>query len=183
MDLVNSVLLAVVTSATTVALLSFVVRYYLKRAVDLRFKPLEDKLQLEFEERRRLNEALLEQRIGIYPEILEITYRLRKMLEQGLEQPSASLWHDDIAALCHHLTENLFRWRAFVPDDVFRDLHEFKRLCQDVTLHLDVLTRKENSSDKAAYQERLPELRARIERAQQLYPAIQNALSFNPDRG
>ena len=178
MDAAKLILITIVTSATTVGVLAFILRHYLSKWIDLRFKPLEHQLQLEFEERRKLSEALIDRRIGIYPEVLETTYRLRKMLEDGLAQEAAYQWHEDIPVLTHHLTENLFKWRAFLPDLAFEPLHEYKRLCQDIVLILDVLTREDKIKDRNAYVAQFPELKTRVLRLQALYPAIQKVLSF-----
>lgn len=181
MGLVESILLAVVTSATVGGVLVFAIKHYLQRAIDLRFKPLEHQLQLEFEQRKKLSEMLVERQIGIYPELLEIVYRLRKCFETGIDSESAILWDQDIPVLAHRLYEILFNARAFLPNKVFNDLHQYKRLCQDVVQILDVLTREDNIKNRELYQARLPELVIKVRRAQELYPGIQAALSFRAE--
>lgn len=181
MSMSETIALALVTSTTVGGLFAFAIKQYLQRAIDLRFKPLEHALQLELAERKKLIEALIDKRVGVYPEILEVTYRLRKFFESGLKAKSALLWDQDIPNLVHRLYELLFTTRAYLPENVFADLHEYKRLSQDIVQVLDVLTRGDNGKNRELYVANLPMIEERVRLAQELYLRIEAALSFRAE--
>lgn len=183
MDSLEVVFFALITSATTVGVLVFVLKHYLKSAIDMRFRRLQREEELQFSLEEKLGGSLIEKRFGIYPEIVEVIYRLRKIFEEGMEKEAAYLWDPDLAPLCHHLTENLFRWRIFLADATFESLHEYKHICQDVLMFVDIHTRKESIRDQAAYRDKLPEIGQKVERAQVLYDQIRNALTFDRPKG
>jgi predicted CopG family antitoxin len=117
---------------------------------------------LEVEKSQAL--SLLGSRNIIYPEILEVVYRLRNVARDllaifpsdvlswdvgvGTSLESAAKIHAFEASL-YTLTDNLYRYRAFVEDDVFEKLHKLKGNLQDASVVVDRLTRpKEEDSIK-----------------------------------
>lgn len=178
MNATKTILLAFVTSATTVGLLTFVLKYFLQRHLDLYFMPKEHQHQLEYDKQKRISEKVIDERVGIYPQLLSITYRLRVMLENGISEPAAILWSHDIRELCYHLTESLFQSRAFLSETAFKPLHEFKHLCQDIVVELDILTREDAINDEEAYAAAIPRLKNKVNRVQKLYPEIRDELTL-----
>jgi len=173
------VLLAILTSATTVGLFAFFVRQYFQRWLDVRFKPIEHELQLKYDQQKMWSEKVIDGRAGVYPQLLAITYRLRQELEQSVGQESAAYWSPKISELTYHLTRGMDEGRAFLPDEAFKPLHEFKHLCQDIVVELDRLTRPGAVDDKQAREAANPVLSTKVARVQEIYPAIESALTLS----
>ncbi len=99
MNTAETVLLAILTSATTVGLLVFFVRQYFQRWLDLHFKPTKHELQLKYDQQKMWSEKVIDGRAGVYPQLLAITYRLRQELDQSVGKKSATYWSPRIGEL------------------------------------------------------------------------------------
>jgi hypothetical protein len=136
-----SVLSALVTSGLLAAVLRRVVFHYLDR------QHLRATRELEFG--RDKIEAYLDSRFGAYPELFEICYRAKLVAEECLKEgdlPAAGV--DEFGGLVSHLTEKLVRYRLFLPEDVWKAVHQTKHLCQDLLVWLDVLARVKVGADR-----------------------------------
>lgn len=178
MNATETVLLAILTSTTTVGLLVFFLRQYIQRWLDIRFKPAEHEIALKYDQQKRWSEKVIDGRAGVYPQLLAITYRLRQELDRSVEQESAIHWSPRVRELTYHLTQGMDEGRAFLPDEAFKPLHEYKHLCQDVVVELDRLTRPEAAGDKEALAAARPALVAKVARVQEIYPEIESALTL-----
>lgn len=177
-NVVETVLLAILTSATTVGLLAFLARQYFQRWLDLHFKPQEHELQLEYDQKKMWSEKVIDGRAGVYPQLLAITYKLRKELEGSIAQDSIATWSPEIGELTYHLTQALYEGRAFLPNEAFKPLHEYKHLCQFIAVELDRLTQPTAVTDKQAYEAAKPTLINKLARLQEIYPLIESALTL-----
>ena len=178
MNVTETILLAILTSATTVGLLGFLLRQYVQRWLDLRFKPAEHELQLRYDQQKRWSEKVIDGRAGVYPQLLATTYRLRQELDRSVEEEFASHWSPGIRELTYHLTQGMDEGRAFLPDEAFKPLHEYKHLCQDIVIELDRLTRPSAAKNSDAMAAARPALIERIERVREIYPDIESALTL-----
>jgi hypothetical protein len=126
-------------------------------ADELRRRRLEvEQLELALEKQKGLN--LLERRLDIYPEMLELVYRLRNDLRDSLESAERDLervraindvrrWFgpEELGQALYLLTENLYKYRAFIDEETFEMLHRYKRLLQDAKVLLNRSTRPPQS--------------------------------------
>ena len=148
----DAVVLAAVLSAT-----AFLLKTWIERTLDVRFKLHEERTRLAIELQRVQATQILERRGMIYPELLEVVYRLRNCLREIVKHvPTDTLAWDkrwgvgpEFAQLMkafdpalYILTENLYKYRALVDESTFDRLHAFKRVLQDAAVILDRLTRK-----------------------------------------
>ena len=85
--------------------------------------------------------------IGVYPEIIEILYRLRNELRTLLKQIESSEYvHPGQYQQCtYQLTEILFKNRIYFDEPIFKALHKIKRYSQDAFVLLNRLTRDDAS--------------------------------------
>ena len=108
--------------------------------------------QLELDKQQATN--LYEKRNSIYPELLELVYRLRNQLRESLvdieneiDDPTTELipyGPGELGQDLYFLTENLYKYRAFIDQETFDELHRFKRLLQDAKIILNRSTRPIN---------------------------------------
>ena len=133
-------------------------------------KIISDLISLEFEKRTKLRNHRLEKsfkyddqftetEMGVYPEILEMTNRLKNITQDAVKQDLAYKWSGDFRPLTALLTEKLLKYRLILPEDLFQNLHQFKHLCQDLLLQYDILTRDEYEFDKEFYQKQLSSMK------------------------
>jgi hypothetical protein len=150
----KSILLSIVINAavtsTVVSLALFWFKSWVGRKIESTFTIMElrAKAQIEIEQRQAL--ALIERRNTIYPEILEVVYRLRNYLRQLAHLYTSEVlylggtWSKDAFVVMRRfgdalslLTENLYKYRAVVDEDVFDQLHRFKRSLQDANVIIE----------------------------------------------
>lgn len=172
MQLAETLLISVLSSATVAALLVFFVRRYLGRQIDWQFKRRELEYEAELRRRAQVDAHYLTERLGIYPEIAQITYRLRKLVNDGMARAHISQWDDELPPLCGELTQGLVRWRYYLPPVLFSDLHDFKRAVQDVLVFYDIRTRPSEFGDDQAYAAALEQLRPTVAELNRLHDAL-----------
>jgi hypothetical protein len=111
--------------------------------------------KIEIDKEREL--VLINRRYAIYPEILELVYRIRNGLREFIElwkkgaeeelpfkNKKISFPTEEI----YMLTENLYKYRAFIDDDAFQLLHRFKRVSQDAKMMDNVVFRPPITSEE-----------------------------------
>jgi len=54
-----------------------------------------------------------------------------------------------------HLTENLYKYRFFISEEIFEKLHRFKQISQDAIILRDTFTRDEKLFETEEYQREL----------------------------
>jgi len=174
----------------------FLVRKWITEAISHHFKTSleESKTSLELEKQKAL--SLFEKRTAIYPEMLELVYRLRNGMRECLQllkrvkngsnrMPPPG--HLRIGEELYLLTENLYKYRAFIDEGTFWMLHRYKRILQDAQVLLDRLDRPperkdvKNFSDweieyrkavMARYEESIDQLEGIYREIDNLYPRI-----------
>jgi hypothetical protein len=102
MDILSSVLVSVITSSVVVGFLVFVVKKYVGEAIAYEFKRRgEDEALLRQREIKR-TEELFKSQLGIFPEIAEVTYRLKVILTDEKKMEYAYEWNQELMPLCGH---------------------------------------------------------------------------------
>jgi hypothetical protein len=145
MDIIKTIFVSALSSATTVVIVVFVFKVLLKRWVDYEFT----KRQKLFDNREDLDhsikEDILKKNVSIYPEIMEVVYRLRNIAREAAKSESIFGWDKpNFSEYCYHLIQSLYRYRLFLTEDTFKNLHTFKRLSQDLIILGDTSSRPEN---------------------------------------
>jgi hypothetical protein len=164
--LLLSVLLNAAVTSALGGLVLWWLRTWLGRKIDSKFKLLEERAKVELEVEKTQALSLLDRRNTIYPEILEVVYRLRNITRDVLAIFPADVLSWDVGvgrsrestakirafeSALYLLTENLYKYRAFVEEDVFDKLHQFKRNLQDASVVVDRLTRPKEGQSSRPY--------------------------------
>lgn len=172
MDILTSILASIITSSVVVGLLVFLVKKYIGEAIAYEFKKRSEDEALLREKEIKRTEQLFKSQLGIFPEIAEVTYRLKVVLTDEKKMEYAYEWNQELMPLCGHMTEMLFRYRLFLPDSVFDTLHDFKRLAQDAMVVADICSRGDNPFEKERFAQERARLTLNAERVEGLYAKI-----------
>jgi len=177
MNVLRGIGIGLISSGVAVGLVLFFVRHYLSRLISYEFEKRSVSYSVSADRRARVADFLIDTQMGIYPEILELVYRLRNIMKEGIEHSGAHRWSADLRPLCAHLTENLYKYRLFLPQDQFDALHEFKQISQEALLLVDMQTRPDRLFDDDGYRQTLSVFEPRYERANALYEQIATVLA------
>ena len=171
-NLYEVVLIPLLSSSAVLGVFVFFIKRYLDRLINLAFDRRSKLFETKWEQSKKTSGFVLDTELGMYPEIAEIVYRIRNVLLQGIKQSHAYKWDANFPLLCAHLTENLYKYRLFLSDNIFEDLHEFKRIAQDALLICDTFTRSENVADNTEYKKLIAGFQHKVERADELHAMI-----------
>ncbi len=124
-----------------IAVLSFILREWIKRFIDYSFKQKEYKAG-------RLNNVATEienLRIPMSIELSELAYRTRNNAREIVNNntPITPL-REEFSQCSFLLTERLYKYRILLDEDIFDKLHKFKRLAQDFLIYIDSSDRPED---------------------------------------
>lgn len=139
---------SILTSFGFLAILAFIFKEWLKQYISHFFKSMEIGKQIEI----KLNEELLSHSIPMKLEISKIIYESRSCARDIVEK-NTPITHrkDNFQQLSSLLTESLFKYRVLFDDETFSHLHDYKRLCQDFMMYLDVSDRQETIQEGQIY--------------------------------
>jgi hypothetical protein len=184
MNTLYTILASILTSSVVVGTLLFIVKKYISEAISHEFqKRAENDSVLRKKEIMRDN-AFFESRFGIYPELAEVTYRIKNILSKLTEAKYAYEYSIELSELSAQLTEFLFRYRFFLSGNLFSLLHDFKRISQDTAMLLDIFTRDEtvfNSENFKSQQSKLNDTAAQSELIYQKILAELNNIGVHHD--
>lgn len=140
----------VASSATVSAIISFSIKYAIKRNLDHYFTRQEAVLASVAELQKKLLDQEISEETAIYPLMSRIVYQC-KIHSDALfgAQVVGDLLKYPLADSCNELTSRMLSWRRFLPSSLWGILHEYKRLVQDLVRIIDTMTRPDevNLSD------------------------------------
>jgi Mg2+ and Co2+ transporter CorA len=147
-----SELLRIFKDSAILGAIGAIITVVISRLLDRKFQDFAEKMKatVELEKTRALDEY--QSRKAIYPEIIQVVYRLRNELRDILDRIEAKRREHDpekpieilslqLGEPLYMLTERLFSWRVFLTEDDFHQVHRFKRVLQDAQVLLNRITR------------------------------------------
>jgi len=160
-DLLRRILTDGAIIAGLFGLLTLLIKKWISEAIAHHFQSSIEKTKASLELEKQKGHILLERQLGIYPEMLELVYRLRNQLRSclgGLEiryseargieiekpVPPIKPGGPELGEELYLLTENLYKYRAFIDEESFQMLHRYKRLLQDAQVLFNRLDRPSN---------------------------------------
>ena len=154
----------------------FILKKYVEGLISLEFQKKAKAFDSLLELNKKVQEFTMDKQLGIYPEIHELLYRLRNIMKDGLEKENAYTWDPAFRPLCAHLTENLFKYRIFLPQPVFEALHDYKHVAQNALMLVDICTRKDNLFDKEQYAKHISDFKRQFEESEKTFEFIDSTL-------
>ena len=172
MEFVKEVITTLISSSLILGLFLFIAKKYFDKLISSEFDKRSKLVHSKIDQAFKISDFVLEKEMGIYPEIVEITYRLRNIMREGIKESHAYKWNPELKPLCAYLTENLYKYRIFISEGIFNELHKFKKIAQDALIFHDVQTREENLFNKDEYRKKLKEFETKYKQADELYNLI-----------
>lgn len=172
MDIAKEIITNLITSSVILGLSLFIIKKYFDKLISAEFDKRIKLTNSRIEQVAKMSDFFLEKEVGIYPEILEITYRLKNIIRDGIKESHAYKWSPELRPLCVHLTENLFKYRLFISEEIFNALHKFKQISQDALIFYDMQTRDENLFNEKEYQGKVKEFEGEYRELEELYNLI-----------
>jgi hypothetical protein len=176
MDILKEIAVALVTSTVISSILVWFIKQYFEKRLNYEFHMRESVFQKRIEHSNKIETQILDTKIGIYPELMELVYRLSVIMRDGITQDSAFKWGGDMRPLCAQLTEDLFKYRFFLDNELFDILHRFKHIAQDATLLVDIHTRPDKAFNKEEYDMDVQTFIKKQKEAEKLVEEVQRIL-------
>ena len=176
MEIGKEILIAIITSAVVTGLLVFVIKQYIAKWFAHEFEKKNTMLDHRLRTAEKVDTNFISHQLGIYPEVLELTYRIRNIIREGVRQEYAFDWDANLRPLCAQLTEDLYKFRFYLAEDVFEPLHEFKHIAQDAVLLVDTHTREKALFDQEAYSRRVSDFEGKVRDADELFSTIRELI-------
>lgn len=127
----STVAIAVPAAAAAAGVVGVVLRVTVERAIDARFKILEEQNRAKIQEETRRQSRLYDRQFDALKAALTITYRLRNTLREVTtdappEMNRVKELMSRVRTLHDALSELLFEERAILPEGLFVHLHELR---------------------------------------------------------
>ncbi len=143
----QSLIAAVVVLIGGFAGAGIILRYCVKKRLDVYFSRLEASLALN----QRAAEQQLVNECAVYPALSELIYRAKTSCDRVKDTRELRyIGRNDLYEACGALTAQLWKYRIYLPPDLFKQIHEFKRVVQDINVLVDTLTRRKEGIDCTA---------------------------------
>lgn len=144
----EQIVISVITSGITAAIIAFIGKAVIARYIDHSFKKREELNSSQLKLRVSAGEALFDKELSIYPEVAEVVYRCRNLARECLDQHSRNRSSIlEFTKYTVHLSENLYKYRLFFPEETFRLIHRFKNEIQGYMILLNEVSRPQNVED------------------------------------
>jgi len=144
----NPLAAALISNVAVMSLALYVAKRILEKYLDTLFQ----RSQLRYETALKISESrssdLFRSQIPIYAEIHEAIYRARNAARDCTYSHSPPFDAvQDFGAARSHIVENLYKYRLFVDEQNFKQLHKYKWLVQEIGILLDSVSRSTELDD------------------------------------
>ena len=151
MNWTEIVTLSLASSILGSGLVMAIARRWLLGSIDRRLSRADLDMRFEVEQ----NHEQLRERILTYPMLMEFAYRAKLIAKECLEVEGSALPShkvDQFGQTVNQITELLVGKRLLVPLPLFDQVHDTKRVCQNLLIHLDTLARTDLGDDPSIRQ-------------------------------
>ena len=128
----DALLTQVVATGTMVAAATFVLKLWIQKLFDIRFKELEERTKARIAETSRRDAAIYDRQFDTLKTALSLVYRARNTardIQESPEEVNTQNGRDRLRTLQAHsetVRDVLISERAILPDHIFRNLHSLK---------------------------------------------------------
>jgi len=145
---IEQIFTSLITSSVTAVVVVFLVKKMIERSIDSAFNRAEKKQSAIVDMKIEAGSSIFEKEISIFPEMMEVIYRCRNVARECTNESTRNIKViKDFNGYKIHLTENLYKYRLFLPEQIFKKLHDFKIEIQEIGVLLDQLTRSKNTEN------------------------------------
>lgn len=143
----TDLLVSLLSSASAVAVTLFVLRRLFEKYLERTFRRADLTFESELRTAESRRQELYKSQLGIYAEVLEVIYRARNTAKICTAKAAPFEVVEEFSACRYHLVENLYKYRIFFGEPLFRRLHNYKSLLQEFGVLLDEVTRSAEVDD------------------------------------
>ncbi len=147
MEYLKLFLTSFLSSSIVIGLFVFLTKKIISKEVELIFTKKNMITNHDVERSFKYDDIITDTCFGIYPEMLEMAYRIKRSFDNSINEDLAIKWKSDIKQLLVLFQENMIKYRAFIHNAIFDEMHLFKRSAQDIMIYYDILTREEFQFD------------------------------------
>ena len=119
-----------------------ILRYILTKRIDQHFGKLNALAETQVELQRKAAETHIDQELAIYPALSELVYQAK--LGADSVRNATDCFHiasPELVSACRDLTSQLVTYRIYLTPGLFKQVHDYKHLVQDIIVIADILTR------------------------------------------
>jgi hypothetical protein len=126
-------------------ILGFLIRQWITKAVEYRYQTLLEREKAQIEIQKKSAQDMLDKENALYPEIVELTYRIRNSLRDTIDgiRNGGRFNIEQLGELTFNFSEKLYSYRIYIDEETFKLLHGIKRSAQDAYLLLNQFSRSE----------------------------------------
>ena len=186
MDIIWRILVDIGLIAALAVLMKHFIKKWISESIEHRYKMMLEERKASLEIEKATGMEFLRGRNAVFPEIVELVYRLRNHFRLTIKNMRTIISAGgqaknrfenrgpyNFGPELSFLTDNLYKYSIFLGDDVFQMIHKFKRNCQDAAVLLDRITRDENLSDNGPKMiAKVEKCKESIERLEDLYQDV-----------
>lgn len=134
-DLLKCFLTTILAAGVLVGSATWFLKRYLKRYIDNLFAEREKILESKLRHAEKYEEQMFHVSTQVLPEIHEVVHRSRNLVRKIIEfQDSRHV--EPLIGYWNQLSDHLFKYQLFVPDETFDLILQYKRLLQNLALVL-----------------------------------------------
>jgi len=178
LEIGKEILTAIITSSLVSGLFLYIIKQYSAKWIANEFENRQLKLNYKIKKAEKVETNLLDKQLGIYPELIQLTYRLKNILHDGVQKKFAYEWDPNLRPLGARLTEDLYNYRFFIPSELFEMIHSFKHIVQDAILLVDMHTREDKAFDEDLYKNSIEKFKSISKEAADLFDNIDKSIKL-----
>ena len=172
MDTLKVVLISAITSSTIIGLLIYILKKFFGDYISHYFEKRSLIVKHEINQKLKFADSWLEREFLIYPEMLEVIYRLRNNIRDGIKKDKPYDWNQDLISLWAHLRENLYRYKPFLSQQIFKKMHRFTKIATRAKDLRQKYTQEEHLFDNISYRSELDKFHREFREMDNLYQEI-----------
>ena len=126
----------VLITSTLIGIASWLLKRYIGKKIDSIFIEREKLLDSQLRKSEKFEEQMSDILSKVLPDIQEVVYRSRNLLKEIVITKQSNCV-EDLIGHWNCVSNYLFKYQLFIPDNTFEKIHKFKRFLQNFAITLD----------------------------------------------
>jgi len=162
MEYLKTIITSVLASFISVGIFTLFAKQVIIKAIELGYQKKVKKYECEISVASKIDSIIKAKSIRVFPEILEVTYRLKDSITISIKEDLAYKWNSDIRTMFLLFSEYLFEYKVYFSNEIFIELHRYKELINEILVIQQKLTVDELQFNKEVYYKNLPEIKNKV---------------------
>jgi len=164
----------IITSSVLVGIATWLLKRYFSRRIDNAFNEREKLFESKLRQQEKHKELIYNISSELMPEIQEAVYRSRNLVKETIKNKDLSHL-DEMITYWTKLSDHLYKYQLFLPENIFELLHRYKRHFQNIVILLSSSVEdrtKEEASRCCLSEKDLSVLKGQFTEIEKLYSEI-----------